>query len=210
MSSRVVEILSKLIACPSVNPRLSLENDPSAGETRVTAWLEAFAQRFGWRSARQGVHPQRDNFLAIFPGEREEVLLWEAHQDTVAVAGMTVEPFTATIRDGRVYGRGACDVKGGLAAMLAALLNLSSKPASQRPTILLASTVNEECGFTGARALADLWRNGGACAELRGELTTAEVRALRPSAAIIAEPTGLDIVVAHRGAVRWQCIVEGT
>ena len=55
--------------------------------------------------------------------------MYEAHQDTVPVTGMTIEPWTPTVRDGRIYGRGACDIKGGLAAMLVAFARL----ARERP-----------------------------------------------------------------------------
>src|SRR5207245_776920 len=90
-----------------------------------------------------------------------EFLLWDAHQDTVPADGMTIEPFGGEARDGRVYGRGACDVKGSMAAMLAAISRLAAadnRPANS-PTIVLAFTVNEECGFTGSRSLSELWRS---------------------------------------------------
>ena len=81
------------------------------------------------------------------------------HQDTVPVEGMSIEPFGGDVRDGRVYGRGACDVKGGMATMLAAISRVASAKhsATPSPTIVLAFTVNEECGYTGARALCELW-----------------------------------------------------
>jgi acetylornithine deacetylase len=169
----------------------------------------------GWRWATQPVHPGRSNVVAWAPGGGGETLLWEAHQDTVSSHGMSVEPFAATVRDGRVYGRGACDVKGGMAAMLAALETVAADPPGTRPHILFAATVNEECGFSGARALADVWRaahDGGAPPapiEPTGGLTLADLRRLRPSAALVAEPTELDVVIAHRGVVRWRMTVEG-
>jgi acetylornithine deacetylase len=129
---------------------------------------------------------------------------------------MSIEPFVATIRDGRVYGRGACDVKGSMAAMLVALTRAAQEPASNRPNILFACSVNEECGFTGARALADIWRSDVAAElsppiEISSEhgLSLEELRSLRPSAAIVAEPTDLNVVVAHRGVIRWQCTMHG-
>ena len=88
-----------------------------------------------------------------------EFLLWDVHQDTVPVDGMTVDPFGGELRDGRVYGRGACDVKGSMAAMLAAISRLRLQTSRQRhnsPTIVIAFTVNEECGFTGCRRYCDL------------------------------------------------------
>jgi acetylornithine deacetylase len=141
------------------------------------------------------------------------LLLWDVHQDTVPADGMTVGPFAGDRRDGRVYGRGACDVKGAMAAMLAALSRLSKKAEpspgptlegrgsrTARPTIVLACTVNEECGFTGAQDLSRMWSN-------TPEAATFFPRP--PDAAIVAEPTGLNIVVAHQGQVRWRCHAIG-
>jgi acetylornithine deacetylase/succinyl-diaminopimelate desuccinylase-like protein len=215
-SLSAVDILAELIAIPSVNPHLAATADGRSGESSLTEWLCQFCDRQGWRWTTQQVHPGRSNVIALAPGQGDGVLLWEAHQDTVSSIGMTVEPFTAAVRDGRVYGRGACDVKGGLAVLLAALLRLASDPSPLRPTILFCSTVNEECGFTGARALASIWDDRttttfdpAAFAQHRGALDVRELTALRPQAALIAEPTGMNVVVAHRGVIRWRATVHG-
>ncbi len=151
----VVDLLCELIAQPSVNPRLAPPGTAEAGENRVTDWLARFAGEQGWAWGLQAIEPSRCNFFALVPGDRGDTLLWEVHQDTVSVQGMTVPPFEAAVRDGRVYGRGACDVKGSMAAMLAALVR-AAEPAAGRPNILLACSINEECGFSGARAMAEL------------------------------------------------------
>lgn len=211
MTPQILEILTELISRPSVNPRLAAPDDPAAGESRVTAWLCDFFQRQQWAWLTQMVQPGRANALAVVPGRADRVLLWEAHQDTVAAAGMD-QPFAAVQRDGRIYGRGACDVKGGLAAILAAAVAAEAAAApSQRPTLLVASTINEECGFTGVRALADLLQGGDqtSTAGLEGPLSAAELAKLRPQAAIVAEPTDLHVVAAHRGVVRWQARTAG-
>ncbi|WP_172992244.1 M20/M25/M40 family metallo-hydrolase [Lacipirellula parvula] len=226
MPASVVELLSELIAQPSVNPRLAAPDAPEAGEHRMAEWLGRFAAAQGWRWGMQPVEPGRSNFFALIPGGGSDVLLWEVHQDTVSVQGMTVHPFEAAVRDGRVYGRGACDVKGSMAAMLAALVRVSAQAIEGRPSILFACAINEECGFSGARAIADLWRGGGEHGaavepvdsgipplappfEGGGQLSLREIAALRPIAALIAEPTELNVVVAHRGVARWQCTVHG-
>jgi acetylornithine deacetylase len=202
--------LADLVRRPSVNPMGRDVSGPEYLEGRVTDYL---AQRFGaaglpW--ARQPVAPGRDNLVARLdatePGA--PVILWDAHQDTVPAEGMTVDPFVPLVRDGRLYGRGACDVKGGMAAMLVAIDRLRAAAGPRRATIVFAATVNEEFGFSGAKALARLWTQTSA----EFPATDAAARALvggRPLLAVVAEPTGLDLVTRHKGAVRWRIAVHG-
>lgn len=199
--------LADLVRRPSVNPMGRDVSGPDYLEARVSEYLVQRFSAAGLPWARQPVAPGRDNIIARLeassPGA--PVLLWDAHQDTVPAEGMTIEPFAPLVRDGRLYGRGACDVKGGMAAMLAALDRLATSGAKRWATVIFAATVNEEFGFTGAKALARLW-NGAA------EPTDAAARGLvsvRPAAAIVAEPTGLDLVVQHKGAVRWRIRIHG-
>ena len=221
MPRSVVDLLRELIAQPSVNPRLVPEGAIIAGELRMTQWLIRFATERAWRWETQEVEAERSNFYALIPGGRGDTLLWEVHQDTVSDVGMIVEPFLGAVRDGRVYGRGACDVKGSMAAMLVALERAAALPAENRPSILFACTVNEECGFSGARAMAGLWCDGqhrkekqiipppATPSEGGGGLSLEAISAMRPAAILVAEPTELNVVIAHRGVVRWQCTVHG-
>jgi acetylornithine deacetylase len=199
-----VEILSRLVATPSVNPMNRDVSGPIYGESRLTELLIGICRDQGWKWRRQPVHPGRDNLLIKFDGnppphEGGELLLWDVHQDTVPVEGMTIDPFGGEVRSGRLYGRGSCDVKGSMAAMLAALSQ--RRDSRSRPTILLACTVNEECGYTGATALSRLWTDDVFSAE--------EFFPRPPDAAIVAEPTELNVVVAHQGQVRWRCHTIG-
>jgi acetylornithine deacetylase len=178
---------------------------PIYGEGRLTGVLIEVCRQQGWQWSRHEVHAGRDNLLAVIVGdpptwEGGELLLWDVHQDTVPVDGMTIEPFAGDIRDGRVYGRGACDVKGSMAAMLAAL---SRRQGSRGcPTIVLACTVNEECGYTGAQELSRVITRAGMPA-------ATELIPRPPDAVVVAEPTGLNAVVAHQGQVRWRCHAFG-
>jgi acetylornithine deacetylase len=197
MKLDLVETLSDLVAIPSVNPMGRDTLGPQYFEYRVTEYLEQVLRRLGIRHERQSVAPLRDNLVArldgAIPAERgAPILLLDAHQDTVPVTGMTIEPWTPVVREGRIYGRGACDIKGGLAAMLVALARLAADPPRGMPTVILSATVNEEHGFTGATALTDLWNRPGS------------IIPRRPDAAVIAEPTELNVVVAHKGVVRWR------
>src|SRR5262245_13921822 len=212
-----VELLRQLVQIPSVNPMGRDVSGPQFGEQRLTDFLQDQCERLGLPCLLQRVHPGRDNLLALVrgcptPKEGGELLLWEVHQDTVPVEGMTIEPFGGDVRDGRVYGRGACDVKGGMATMLAAISRVVSaeRPATKSPTIVMACTVNEECGYTGARSLRDLWSGSALTAEIvGGTITPREMFPVPPGAAIVVEPTRFQVVVAHQGIVRWRCRTIG-
>jgi acetylornithine deacetylase/succinyl-diaminopimelate desuccinylase-like protein len=212
-----VKTLQQLVAVPSVNP---LGRDAAGeiyGEARLTDFLQMLCEQLGWRWLRQQVHPGRENLLAVVPGSQQvteggELQLWDVHQDTVAVDGMTIAPFGGELRDGRVYGRGACDDKGPMAAMIAALARVNGEStATKRPTIVIAFPVNEECGFTGATAMCDLWHpeRQSAARVTAGTISAAEMFPRQPDLAIVAEPTDLSVVVAHQGMVRWRCHTTG-
>ena len=198
MQLDLVQTLSELIAIPSVNPMGRPVQGPEYLETRLTAHLERLFQRLGLEYERQPVAPERENIVCRIEGRTDELLLFEVHQDTVPVEGMTIAPFTPELREGRLYGRGACDVKGGMAAMLAAVARLAAERPSAMPTVVLACTVNEEFGFSGAARLVQSWEDGGS-----------RLLPRKPDAAIVAEPTLLDVVVAHKGNVRWTCRARG-
>jgi acetylornithine deacetylase len=198
----VVETLAGLVAVPSVNPMGGPMTGPEQGEAKLTDHLESIFADLGLPSRRHEVEPGRENIVARLDGDVPperggQVLLFGVHQDTVPATGMTIEPFEPAIREGRLYGRGACDVKGGMAAMLAALSRLAERPSPGMPTVLMACTVNEECGFTGASALAGLCAGPG------------DPVPRLPDAAVVAEPTALNIVVAHKGVIRWRARTLG-
>jgi acetylornithine deacetylase len=199
----LVETLCQLVAIPSVNPMGKMVSGPEYGEARLTDHLETLFQRLRVPYRRQLAEPGRENIVAwldgeIPPDQGGKLLLYAAHQDTVPVDGMTIEPWKPIVRDGRVYGRGACDDKGGMTAMLAAFARLAAERPRGMPTLVMACTVNEECGFSGIDALRQSWTAGANSLIPR-----------KPDAAIVAEPTGLDVVVAHRGVARWFCHTRG-
>jgi len=197
-----METLCDLVRLPSVNPMGRDVSGEEYFEYQVTDYLERLFDRLGLPWRRQTIEPRRDNIVARLDGDvpAEDggtTLMFEAHQDTVPVDGMTIPPWTPTIREGRVYGRGACDIKGGMACMLAALSRLAEERPRGRPTLVMACSVNEEHGFGGAPRIHELWDGGS------GFLPRA------PDAVIVAEPTLLDVVVAHKGALRWRCHAHG-
>jgi acetylornithine deacetylase len=187
-------LLRDLVALPSVNPMGRPLQGPEVFEHQVTAYLEDFFRSLGVRWQRQQVAPLRDNFVAVHePAGAASTLVFEVHQDTVPTDHMTIPPFGADIEKGRLSGRGACDVKGGMAAMLTAFARYL-RAGKGRKRLMLACTVDEEFTFLGVQRLVQ--------DDLRGGVTG-------PIHAVVAEPTCLDIVHAHKGAVRWHLRTTG-
>jgi acetylornithine deacetylase ArgE len=198
----VTRLLRDLVALPSINPMGRPLSGPDIYEHRVTAYLEDFFRSLGVPYERQPVAPGRDNILAWTDGPDGEsgispirtTVIFEAHQDTVPTDNMTIEPFAARIENGRLYGRGACDIKGGMAAMLAAFARLVRDKPPGAARVVMVCTVDEEFTFLGAQHLVQLG-----------------LRERFPNllGAIVAEPTQLHIVNAHKGSVRWNLTTTG-
>src|SRR6185503_17391686 len=115
-----VALVRSLVAVPSVNPVLA----PGGAAAEEVAGLAAgWLQKWGFRVRLDEVTHGRHNVWAEH-GAGDPVVLFNGHLDTVGVDGMTVNPFGGELRGGRVYGRGACDMKGGVAALLSAAANV--------------------------------------------------------------------------------------
>lgn len=183
-AARVTEILRDLVKIPSVNP--NFEN--GVPELWMADYVERFLQRLGLKFDRREVRPNRPNIIGILPGADENApgLLLEAHMDTVQIANMTIDPFAAEIIDGKLYGRGACDTKASLAAMLAAVEWCALNNAVPAVPIYLSATIDEEVNYLGVLDVLETDYRFGA--------------------AIVGEPTELQAVIAHKGVVR--CEIE--
>ena len=188
-------LLRDLVALPSVNPMGRPLQGPNIFEHKVTAYLEEFFRSLGVPYERQTVAPLRDNILAWTDApEASRTVIFEAHQDTVPTDNMTIDPFAARVENGRLYGRGACDIKGGMAAMLAAFARVVRDRPSGAARVAMACTVDEEHTFLGVQRLAQ--------GDLRGRFAGL-------LGAVVAEPTQLRIVDTHKGAVRWDLLTSG-
>ena len=134
--------------------------------------------------------PGRPNVVARFPSDRpgKPRVLLAPHTDTVSVLGMTIPPFAAELRDGKIWGRGASDTKGPMAAMLWALRQMRERLPALGHEIWFAGLASEEAGLHGSRALA---------AEERFDFV------------IAAEPTNLEVVHTHKGAGFLQLRTQG-
>jgi acetylornithine deacetylase len=189
--TETTRLLRDLVAIPSVNPMGRAMQGPEIYEHRVTAYLEDFFRGLGVRYERQPVAPLRENIVAYFDGSNSAgaSYLFEVHQDTVPTDNMTIDPFGARIEEGRLYGRGACDIKSGMAAMLTAFARLTREKPRGAANLILACTVDEEHTVLGVQKLI---QNG-----------------IKTAGAIVAEPTSLKIVHTHKGAVRWHVSTPG-
>lgn len=176
----VLETLADLIRINSVNPNY----DGGVPEAAVARYVDNFFRQRGIETWRQEVFPDRDNVIARIPGRNSSRrIVFEAHMDTVSVAGMTIDPFRPLIRDGRMYGRGACDTKGGMAAMMHAAASLAEDKITPACDVWFAAAIDEEYSYRGVVAL---------CEDLQA------------NAAIVAEPTSLQTVIASKGLVRFK------
>ena len=187
--TETTRLLRDLVSLPSVNPmRADIPSDISH-EHRVTAYLEQFFRGLGVPFERQLVAPQRENIVARLnvPGAKR-TLMFEAHQDTVPVDGMIVPPFGAQIEGNKLYGRGACDIKGGMSAMLGAFARLVREKPKGCCNVIMACSVDEEATMLGVLELA---------------------KRTKADFAVVAEPTQLNIVHAHKGVVRWNLFTSG-
>lgn len=186
------QLLAELVKRPSVNPMGRTDIDPeTVFESRVTAFLEHELRNIGCEFRRQPVVDGRENVIATYtpPHPAPFHVLFEAHQDTVPVDGMVVEPFAPKIEGGKLYGRGSCDVKAGVAVMLTALARLVKEKPAGSAKLTVAFTVDEENGGLG---VSELMRSG-----------------FHADCAIVAEPTLLNIVNAHKGVARWRLETAG-
>jgi acetylornithine deacetylase len=170
-----VALLSDLVAIDSVNPVLS----PGArGEAEVARRIATELESIGLRVEIADAAPRRPNVVGVLEGRAPgRSIMFCGHTDTVGVSGME-RPFVPEIRDGRLYGRGAQDMKGGVAAMIGAVRRLVETGGLERGRVVVAAVVDEEHASIGADALVAKWR---------------------ADAAVVTEPTGLDVAVAHKG-----------
>src|SRR5215211_1834962 len=126
MNLDVVQVLGDLVRIPSVNPMGRPVGGDIYYEHRITGFLESLFRNLNLPFERHTVAPLRDNLITRVEGEVPperggKIIMLEAHQDTVPVDGMTIEPFQPRIEVGKLYGRGSCDIKGGMAAMITAI-----------------------------------------------------------------------------------------
>jgi acetylornithine deacetylase/succinyl-diaminopimelate desuccinylase family protein len=169
----VLERLAACVALPSPTP--------PGRVAEVADWVEAWASGFGATVTRQEVTPGADNVLAALRFGDGPRLVFNSHLDVVDPSTQTwaTPPYEPVVRDGRMIGRGTCDAKGSLVAMLAAMERLAASPSGLAGEVLLTAVMGEEAGGLGSAHLV--------------------AQGLRADAAVVGEPTGLAVARAHKG-----------
>lgn len=176
----VCSVLSQLVRTPSV----------TGEEGTVAELIGDLCLQAGLATETVPVTDRRWNVVARWPGGKRPCLMLMGHMDVVPPGdGWTRDPFGAQIDGGRLYGRGACDMKAGLASMLCAISSLKTAGVEPPGDVVFAAVVGEEEDQAGSRQLV---ANG-----------------IAADAAVIGEPTGLDIVRAHRGVVSYRLVARG-
>lgn len=186
----LVSTLARLVQINSTNPSLSVDG---AGEAEIAAFTAVLLREMGLEVTTWEIAPGRWNVVGRLAGSgaiagHGRSLLWNAHMDTVGVIGMP-EPFSGAVQDGRLYGRGSYDMKGSLAAMLAAAKGLVDAGVKLAGDLLVTAVADEEHSSIGADDLV--------------------AQGFRADAAIVTEPTELAICRAHRGFIWYDVQTEG-
>lgn len=181
----LTQTLSDLVRINSINPSLV---PGSSGEREIAAYLTRAMQHLGLSVAQHEPAPGRVSVVGTLRGSGGgRSLMLNGHIDTVGVDEMP-QPFSAEVRDGRLYGRGAYDMKGSVAAMLAATKAIRDAGLSLAGDLLLAAVADEEYASQGTADIAQRYQ---------------------PAAAIVTEPTELQLALAHKGFVWLEVVVRG-
>jgi len=184
-----IQLLRDMIAIPSVNPMTT--NSGAPVERAMANFIETMLMRAGIDCERQQVAEGRDNVIGVVhansSGPAAGVML-NSHMDTVPIDNMLIKPFDPVIKNDCIFGRGSCDAKASLAAMLTAVINYAQQ-SDRAGTVVFAAMADEEFSFSGSWKLIEKQWPVSAC--------------------VIGEPTRLRRVIAHKGLVRWRISVEG-
>ncbi len=179
----LLALLQDLVRIPSVNPELVGD---SGGEADVARFARGWLTERGVNARLEEAVPGRPNVVAEIGGDAP-ILVLCGHIDTVSAEGMEIEPFAPRVEGRRVYGRGACDMKGGVAAIMAAAAALAREELSGR--VLIALVVDEEHSSIGADHFVGRIDGADAC--------------------IVTEPTEGALGLAHKGFVWSELVTRG-
>jgi acetylornithine deacetylase len=185
----VTKLLADLVAIPSMNPMGRGRIGREYCEQAIAEFVAGVMKKASIDAELHQISPGRPNVIGVISVGAKETLMLEAHLDTVFADSMLIDPFDPIVRDGKLYGRGACDTKGSVAAFLQAAINSLNVAGTLRYNVLLLFVSDEEYRFAGAHYAV---RHG-----------------LKADAGIAGEPTQLRIVRAHKGVTRWKILTKG-
>lgn len=172
----LLRIVQDLIRIESVNPELS---GTGSGEHLIAEHIGRYLTQMGLEVHYQEVKPKRVNVIGVLKGRDEgKSLMLNGHADTVGITRMDIEPLNPVFKDGKVYGRGSFDMKGGLGAMIIAVKSIVDAGVKLKGDVILAFVADEEYLSVGTEVL---------------------VREYPADAAILCEPTNLKVCIAHKG-----------
>ncbi|MCB9512020.1 MAG: ArgE/DapE family deacylase [Deferribacteres bacterium] len=181
----VRRVLADLVKINSVNPSLAIG---APGESEIATYIAKELENLKLAVQRLASVPRRDSVVGVLKGSGGgKSLMLNAHIDTVGVEGMA-EPFSAVVRDGKLYGRGAFDMKGAMAACIAAMKILVDNKIALRGDVVISGVADEEFTSIG---MSDV------------------IEAYPVDAAIVTEPTHLQICLAHKGFVWLEIETSG-
>jgi acetylornithine deacetylase len=183
----LTRLICDLVAIRSVNR--AGRSDLSPSSAGMVAYLERWFHQHGIATSRGAVPGGEENLLATLPGPvGAPAIVFDAHSDTVPADDWADRAFAPQLRDGRIYGRGACDTKAAMAAMMLALAEAAAGPPLPSTIVFIASA-DEEFGRTGVAAFLNS----------------------KPKLdyAVVGEPTRCELVIACKGAARWDIVTSG-
>jgi acetylornithine deacetylase len=179
-----VALAARLVAIDSVNPDLVAG---AAGESEIASFCASWLQDHGFEVHRLEPVPGRPSIVGVIRGPvGGRALLLDGHLDTVSHVGYHGDPLAAGIVDGKLFGRGAFDMKSGVAAIMVAAARAAARGLAG--DVLVALVADEEFGSLGTETV---------------------LRHFRADAGIIAEPSGLELVLAHRGFAWFDLELRG-
>ncbi|MCJ7731461.1 ArgE/DapE family deacylase [Candidatus Bathyarchaeota archaeon] len=185
-NDKLVKLLKDLVKIDSVNPSLV---PGAAGEAEIAEYLKDWMNAHGLKTTLIEVEPGRPNVVGVLKGSGGgKSLMFNGHIDTVGADYMTIDAFNPKIEGNRLYGRGSFDMKGGLAASMAAVKAIVDSGAEMKGDVIIAGVCDEEFASIGTEHL---------------------MKTARMDAAIIGEPTGLNIEVAHKGFAWINVVTHG-
>lgn len=177
-SSQLLKLLQNLIKIESINPSLAKEG---SGESEIAHFIADYLKDLGLQIKFQKIGKNRLNTIGILKGSAGgRKLILNGHTDTVSVSNMKIEPFNPIFKNGKVYGRGASDMKSGLAMMIMALQTILHKEQELPGDIILGFVADEEYASLGTEEFVKEYKADGG---------------------IVCEPSNMNIIIAHKGFV---------